>query len=187
LVLRLPFVFTLFEIRCEFTKNNHPRIPALAGLAYICSFNSLPVKIFRFVFVVFVFSACLNQPDCVNNSTNVVKIAFKTETSAAREITFTAITVSGLNKKFYTGTKASAIDLPVDPDQSQTTYTFTFEDRTEVIVLNYKRTAQLISAACGAFLNFSQLQVEDTTFENYRIVNNQLVKNATVNLEIFIE
>jgi hypothetical protein len=147
----------------------------------------MPVRFTWFASLILLFSACLNEPDCIDTSTDVVKIAFKASDHTALEVNFTEIQVAGLGKKFYPATKTSSVELPVNPEQSQVTFTFLFDNRTETLILNYVRRAQVVSPSCGAFQNYSGLQIEDTTFEDFRIINTQLSKNATVNIEIFLE
>ncbi len=101
------------------------------------------------------------------------------------------INVSGLTKDFYAGQKVSFVELPVNPGDVESTFTFYFEKRVETIHLTYTKQTQVISASCGAFTNYSNLEVTDpyTTFElnNIKIINNQLLLNATSNLEIYLD
>lgn len=149
------------------------------------------MRIVQFIALIFVFSGCLNEPDCIITSTNLVKIYFKKDSKTPWEITFSKINVSGLTKDFYAGQKVSFVELPVNPGDVESTFTFYFEKRVETIHLTYTKQTQVISASCGAFTNYSNLEVTDpyTTFElnNIKIINNQLLLNATSNLEIYLD
>jgi len=83
----------------------------------------------------------------------------------------------------------SSVQLPVDPELSEVVFTFTFEDRVETMRLTYKTRAEVISPDCGVLLNYENLEVVDTSFELYSVVNNQLLidANAPVNVEIRID
>jgi hypothetical protein len=135
----------------------------------------------------FLLTCCLNEPDCIITSTNLVKIYFKKDSKTTREITFDKINVSGLTKDFYAGQKVTSVELPVDPVEIKSTFTFFFEGRTETMLLTYSKQAEVISAPCGAYTNYSDLFVSETSFDSLRITNNQLLIDATSNLEIFIE
>jgi len=144
----------------------------------------------RFVQVIalfFLLSGCLNEPDCIITSTNLVKINFKKDSKTAREITFTKINVSGLEKDFYLGQKVTSVQLPVDPENIESTFTLYFEGRTETMHITYTKQSQVISVNCGAYTNYSSLSVPESTFELFNITNRQLLLNATSNIEVFIE
>ena len=135
----------------------------------------------------FLLTGCLNEPDCIITSTNLVKISFKKDSKTAREITFTKINVTGLANDLYVQQKATSVQLPVQPEDTKSTFTFYFEGRTETMLLTYSKQAEVISASCGAFTNYSDLFVAQTTFDSLKITNKQLLINATSNLEVFIE
>ncbi len=81
----------------------------------------------------------------------------------------------------------SSVQLPVNPELSEVVFTFTFEDRVETMHLTYIARAEVISPDCGVLLNYEDLEVVDTSFELYTVVNNQLLINAPVNVEIRID
>lgn len=145
------------------------------------------MRIVQFILLVFLFSGCLNEPDCIITSTNLVKIYFKKDSKTPREITFTKINVSGLTKDFYAGQKTSYVELPVNPEDVESTFTFRFEGRVETVLLTYTQQSQVISVSCGAFTNYSNLAVSETSFELYKITINQLLLDATSNLEIYLD
>ena len=145
------------------------------------------MRIVQFIILFFLLAGCLNEPDCIITSTNLVKISFKKDSKTVREITFDKINVSGLTKDFYIKQKVTSVQLPVDPVEIESTFTFYFEGRTETMLLTYSKKAEVISASCGAFTNYSDLLVSESSFDSLRITNNQLLINATSNLEVFIE
>lgn len=147
------------------------------------------MRFVQFIVLIFIFSGCLNEPDCIVTSTNLVKIYFKKDSKTSREITFTKINVSGLTKDFYAGQKVSSVILPVNPGDVESTFTFYFEKRVETVHLAYTKQTEVISASCGAFTNYSNLMVPETSFkvDSIKIINNQLLLNATSNLEIYLD
>jgi len=137
--------------------------------------------------LIFLLTGCLNEPDCVITSTNLVKINFKKDSKTSREITFTRINVSGLTKDFYAQEKVTSVQLPVNPDETEATFTFYFEDRTETMQLTYTRKSEVISVTCGAYTNYAGLTVTESSFELFNVTNTQLLINATSNIEVFVE
>lgn len=132
-------------------------------------------------------ASCLNEPDCIITSTNLVKINFKVNSKTARVVNFTKITVSGLEKDFYVEAQLSSVQLPVEPEANESTFTFYFENRIETIHLTYTRQAEVISANCGAYTNYAGLAIPESTFELFNITNKELLIDATSNIEVFIE
>lgn len=147
------------------------------------------MRIVQVLLLIFLFAGCLNEPDCLITSTNLVKINFKRDAKTAREITFTKINVTGLTKNFYAGQKVTSVQLPVDPNADESVFEFYFEGRKDTILFSYKKRTEVISVACGAFTNYSDLSVSESTFElfNITITNNQLLINATSNVEVFVK
>lgn len=156
------------------------------GMDYICTINCEPLKFVRFISLFFITVGCLNEPDCIITSTNLAKIAFVNGKNI-REITFDEIQVSGLDKIYYENAKVSSVQLPVNPETTEITFTFAFEGRVETLHLRYKTSVQIISDSCGAFTNYGDLEIIDTTFTEIEIVANQLSTNATVNIQISVD
>ncbi len=145
------------------------------------------MRIVQILSLIFLLTGCLNEPDCVITSTNLVKINFKKDSKTSREITFTKINVSGLTKDFYAQEKVTSVQLPVNPDETEATFTFYFEDRTETMQLTYTRKSEVISVTCGAYTNYAGLTVTESSFELFNVTNTQLLINATSNIEVFVE
>jgi len=145
------------------------------------------VRIVQIISLIFLLTGCLDEQDCIITSTNLVKINFKIDSKTARVISFTKINVSGLTRDFYSGASVSSVELPVSPDDNEATFTFEFEGRTETIRLTYSRQSEVISPSCGAFTNYSDLSVPESSFELFTLTNRQLVINAASNLEVFVE
>ncbi len=136
---------------------------------------------------VFVCASCLDAPDCIATSTNLVKITFKNAEGVNQAIAIDSILVSGIDFPLYAGDSLASIQLPVQPDQNQAVFEVYFNERTEFILLLYARNVQVISPDCGAFVNYTDLTVPDFSFEQIDIITDRLLTNATVNLEVYIE
>jgi hypothetical protein len=145
------------------------------------------VRIVQLISLIYLFSGCLNEPDCQITNTNLVKIAFKIDSKTPREITFDEITVSGLDDKFYTNARVSTVELPVSPVVPETTITFKFEGRTETMTLTYLMISRVISPDCGAYLYHENVSVKESSFdeESINLISDKLLTNVTVNIEVY--
>lgn len=145
------------------------------------------VRVFRFLGLMLLLASCLNEPDCIITSTNLVKVNFKNLENKARTIVLDSIIVAGLPVPYYKGESTSAVQLPVSPDEDGATFTFVYEGVRQTLSLTYIRGIEVISPDCGAYPNFSGLGVMTTSFDSLNLVNDRLLINATVNLEIYLE
>lgn len=145
------------------------------------------MRVFGFLVLWILVAACLDEQDCLITTTNLVKVSFKDSKNAAREIVFDEITVSGLDKKYYVAATVASVQLPVTPAESEVTLTFSFENRVETLTVGYDIASEIISKDCGAFTNYINLGVNNTSFDSLRVVNNSLTINAAVNVEILVD
>lgn len=145
------------------------------------------MRIVQIISLILLLTGCLSEPDCIVTSTNLVKINFKKDSKTPREIIFDKINVSGLTKDYYAGQKTASVQLPVNPNDIESTFTFTFENRTETILVTYSKQSEVISKSCGVFTNYSDLLVPQSSFDSLRITNNRLLINAPGNIEVFLQ
>jgi hypothetical protein len=146
----------------------------------------MPLKFVRFIGLFFLLTGCLSQPDCLITSTNLVKITFKSGNNI-RLVAFDEIKVSGLDKLYYQNEAVSAVQLPVNPEASEMTFTFKFEGREETLTVGYETSVQIVSVDCGAFTNYVNLSVINSTFTDPQVLVNQLSTHATVNIQISVD
>jgi len=143
------------------------------------------LRYFLFGLLILLFSSCLNEPDCVINASNEVKIAFKKLTSdSARTIILDSILVSGTDSVFNKRDTVSSIVLPVDPTALTTTYQFYYDSKMNTLVLSYKRQTRMISPACGAFNYFFSLGIQISTFADAIVINPELSTSSATNVTI---
>lgn len=185
LVFLVPFVFTNFYFGANLQKipagNSAPK-----GQGLYLHLQLKALKFIRFISLFILLTGCLGQPDCLITTTNLVKIAFKSGNNI-RIIAFDEIAVSGLDKVYYQDVEVSAVQLPVNPQATEMTFTFTFEGREETLTIGYETSVQIISVDCGAFTNYGNLSVISSTFVDSQVLVNQLSTNATVNIQISVD
>lgn len=143
------------------------------------------MRLLFIAFLVLLFSACLDDPDCVVTSTNIVRISLKKiDSDSAQTIKFSRITVSGTDSIFHQGDSVSFVSLPINPGTTETKFKFFYGLKIDTLVVTYGRTVKLVSPPCGAFAFYQNLNVLSTSFLNVKVTNHQLSTSATNNLEI---
>ena len=135
--------------------------------------------------------SCFNQGDCLITSTNFVKVAIKKKLDGtSKPTTFLKVqevhdTVT-LDFLSLERTALAAVPLPLNPNAIETTFIFlTSDSLTFHLTLSYSHYSRIVSTDCGVFIYYKDLKVKDTDFDSTRIVNSQLLKSVTTNLEVF--
>jgi hypothetical protein len=146
------------------------------------------------LFLFFIVASCLNQANCLITSTNQVKIKLKRASDNTNAIIeFNGITVSGTSLSFYNNVATAELGLPVDPNASETTFLFTYNEtvdgvttpKTSRLTLGYLNEMRLISEACGAYQYQRDLEVIETDFIKTKLINTSLLTGVPSNLEIY--
>ncbi|MDZ4716246.1 MAG: DUF6452 family protein [Cytophagales bacterium] len=131
------------------------------------------------------FSACLDDPDCVSNSTNIMRISLKRlDVDSARTVKFFWISASGTDSVFHQGDSVSVLRLPVNTGATATTYKFYYETKIDSLVVGYRRKTKVVSPECGAFPQYENLAVLSTSFVEVKVITTQLAIGVSKNLEI---
>lgn len=138
----------------------------------------------RFIPFLFLFS-CLDGPDCLVTTTNLVKIDFKNVDGTAKTLALTNVTVSGTALTFYANQNVASVQLPVNPTATETTFTFVEGATSKSIKIGYAVTNRVISEKCGAFAYYTDLRILENEFTSARVRNFLLLTNVTSNVEIF--
>jgi len=135
--------------------------------------------------LVILFSACLDEPDCIVTSSSQVKISLrKILVDSAREVEFTNILVSGTDTVFYENDTVTSVVLPVNPNANETMFRFFYESKVDTLILSYTRQTRVISPGCGAFNYFQELDIVFSSFPKATVVNSQLSTSTAANVTI---
>lgn len=141
------------------------------------------------VLFLFALAACEDEPGCVSDNTNLVKIGFyqidDTTARNADEVAITAINLIG-GPSEVVNTTSSAIQLPLNPSTNTTTFEIVrASGETETVVLGYQREQQLISPDCGPEQRYFGLTIDATTFDAFRVVEPELGSITGTNIELY--
>ena len=136
--------------------------------------------------------SCLDQPDCLRTADTALVVAFRKLEGGVRDtVVLYQVVATGADSIFYSpgnvpdtlrGTNAT---LAVSPFSNETFFTFYFHQNQKELLVGYRREARFISDECGSEIFLSSLEILNTTFDSVRVVNRQLTRNRTVNIEIF--
>ncbi|MGB3778924.1 MAG: DUF6452 family protein [Tunicatimonas sp.] len=139
-------------------------------------------------------AACEDEPGCVSDNDNLVKLNFfRIDDTTARNADPAGGRYVGIQ---LLGAQGPARDvpggtLPLNPAEDVSIYYLFREDGTgDTIVLRYQREQQLISPDCGPTQRFFNLSVDTTktsltSLDSFRLVEPELSSLTRVNLEIY--
>ena len=142
----------------------------------------------------FGLAACEDEPGCVTDNDNRVKLGFfRIDDTTARNADPAGGGYVGIQ---LVGAQGPARDvpggtLPLNPAEDVSTYYLFREDGTgDTIVLRYQREQQLISPDCGPTQRFYNLVVDTTkgslnTLDSFRLIEPELSRLGGANLEIY--
>lgn len=135
--------------------------------------------------LIVIFSACLDEPDCVDSSSNLIKIDLKkAAVDEADTIAFSKIEVSGTDSLFHVKDTVAVLSLPLNPGTNETTFNFYYDSKVETMVVSYTWQTRLASPKCGAFTYFYDLAVVSSSFGEVSVTNSQVFKNGSTNLTV---
>lgn len=136
--------------------------------------------------------SCLDQPDCLRTSDTALVVSFRKLEGGARDtVVLYQVIALGADSIFYSpGNVPDTLRgvnalLAVDPFNTETSFTFYFHENEKELRVGYNREMRFVSDECGSELFLSSLEILSTTFDSVRVVNRQLSKSRTVNIEIF--
>jgi len=119
-------------------------------------------------------SGCENT-DCITFSRNFVIVDFLDSTGIRKDTTFNYITAVGSKVIFYSDTTLYRYALPINTDESETTFLFHgINDVTDTLQVGYTRRQRLISEDCGFELQFRQLEIIHSSFPEAVSLKNDL-------------
>lgn len=147
-------------------------------------------------------ASCFTQPDCIVTASMEIKIDFKqiklnrqtnARTVVDTLVSFQSISIADIDSAYLKNVVASSLTLPINPNKSSIKYTFVRNGRqttspkvTETITFTYNNETRIISAQCGAFVYFLNLEIADSSYgsSQFKILNDRLLK-STSNVQIF--
>jgi hypothetical protein len=142
-------------------------------------------KIFFILFLP-LLTACLDEPDCVREASNVVKVAFRNISNGERlNVDINKVTISGTDSVFFPMVSANGLPIPINFLKNSSTVVFETSERVDTLIFSYNTVTRLISPECGPETFITGLTVKEHTFDSLKTVNLILSPDVPVNYEIF--
>jgi len=175
-------------MRGKFSEKYPPADPIPQGpKTYICGFKFRVLRAWLLIFVVLIVTSCLEEGDCLVTNSTLVRVNLKSVKSRKDStITFTSVRLAN-GTELYANKALANLELPVDPGKTASSFFFQRGDIKDTLVFEYRNETIVISPDCGAYEFQKDVKVTTNTFgrDSVRWVNNQLSKNAKVNVEVF--
>lgn len=121
------------------------------------------------------------------NNSNLIKINLKKKSdNTEQRITFSSIDIEDSAFKLYQNQEVGALELPVDPNDTLTTFILNYNDASQRLSFTYTNETRILAPDCGAFLYHTNVTISETTFDStaLRVISRDLLQNAAVNFEI---
>jgi hypothetical protein len=102
-------------------------------------------------------------------------------------VDFELITALESQVFFYADTSLSICYLPVNTDSGHTDFLFfNLDGSIDTLSVGYDKTERLISKDCGFELQFKNIEIINTTYENAISLENELSRINEENIKIYL-
>ena len=144
------------------------------------------------ILMILILAGCFEQPDCLINNTNSLKIALKGKT-LGKDTTVTFISIRALKVEgtLYANKPLGSLEIPIQIDDSVTTVIFDYTSKkakltSDTLVVGYRNELRVISPDCGAYVYQHDIHITKTNFEKTNVTAPVLLTTVKKNLEIFL-
>ena len=125
---------------------------------------------------------CNDQPTCIPERTDLMKLVFVDEFGKEKKITFTRFLVEDilvLQDTFFT-----SVAISLNPNDSVIDLTFNQLEDTNKLIISYIATPVVLNPECILETKFDFLQIDSTNFINATVVDPLLSLETPKNVEI---
>lgn len=140
-------------------------------------------------FIVLITSFCIScndQPTCIPEQTDLLKITFVDLLGKAKKNTFVSITADGSNENFpiFKDTTHSVFTIPLNPIDSTIIIRFEQDTSSNYVAFSYVATPVVLHPNCALETNFDFLKMDSTDFRNALVTDPLLSLETPKNAEI---
>ena len=131
------------------------------------------------------FTGCNDQPTCIPEQTNLLKIGFIDIIGKPKNIILTSLTVDNSNDSFpvFNDTIANVI-IPLNPLDSSIIIRFNQDTLSNYIALSYTTIPVVLNPKCALEMKFDFLKMDSTNFEDVEIVESAISLQTAKNIEV---
>ncbi|MCF6353457.1 MAG: hypothetical protein L3J06_10640 [Cyclobacteriaceae bacterium] len=131
------------------------------------------------------FISCNDQPSCIPEQTNLVKIAFVNIIGKPKNIILTSLTVDNSNDSFpvFNDTIANVM-IPLNPLDSSIIIRFNQDSTSNYMAFSYTAIPIVLHPTCALEMKFDFLQMDSTDFEDVEVVESAISLQTAKNVEV---
>ncbi len=132
------------------------------------------------------FISCNDQPTCIPEQTDLIKIAFVDIVGNPKNIILTSITVDNSNDNFpvFNDTIAN-VTIPLNPLDSSIIIRFNQDTAvSNYIALSYTKIPVVLNPNCALEMKFDFLKMDSTDFEEVEVVESAISLQTVKNVEV---
>lgn len=130
--------------------------------------------------------SCNDQPTCIPEQSDILKISFVDVIGNPSEITLNSLTVENSNESFpiITDSTNTAFSIPLNPLDSNVVIRFEQDTVTHYLALGYSTSLVVLNPQCYLETRFNLLEIDSTDFINVFIREPLLSPETPKNIEI---
>ena len=131
------------------------------------------------------FTSCNDQPTCVPEQTDLIKIAFVDSVGNPKNIILSSLTVDNSNDSFpvFNDTIANVM-IPLNPLDSSIIIRFNQDADSNYIALSYTTLPVVLNPKCELEMKFDFLQMDSTDFKEVELIEPSVSLQTTKNVEV---
>ncbi len=139
------------------------------------------------IFFALVGQACLDDPDCVNTTSDFVNVRFYDAATNLPDTSLVLRRVSAIGSDSILAEQDTVnfVRLPLDPRGPSVTYAFETNLGRDTLVLIYNLGTRLISEGCGIEFIYSELDYSRCDFDSIRVVNRIPIEEIDEDIQIY--
>lgn len=135
---------------------------------------------------IFLCTGCNDQPTCIPEQTNLLKVVFVNIIGKPKEITFVSITVDNSNQNFplLIDTTHTNFSIPLNPIDSLLVIRFKQDTIENFMAFSYSATPIVLNPACAIETKFDFLKMDSTDFEDALLIESAIRLQTINNVEV---
>ena len=119
-------------------------------------------SLITFVFIAIGWLGCRDQPTCIPEKTDLMKIVFVNESGTVTPIEVTQFLINDLIA--LEDTSFSSVAIPLNPADSIINFTFYQPEDTNKLIITYRSTPIVLHPECLLETQFDFLKIDSTSF-----------------------
>ncbi len=130
--------------------------------------------------------ACNDQPSCLPEQSDIVKLSFVDADGKTQNLTYTKLVVKDAPADFPVpqDTSLSALNIPLNPNATEIDLTFYLATGTNHLALTYRATPVVLHPKCSLELRYDYLAVKESDFSKATIIDAVISTETSTNVQI---